>query len=359
MVICSEGKPAASSAAPAPSSAAPAPNSAAPAARLLLVDDNDALRETYARLLSRAGGWEVVPVASGEAAMAELSRQSFPVALVDLVLPDMGGLAVLSALKERDPTAEVILMTGSASLDSAVEAVRRGAYDYLCKPVTAGDLAAVAAGALDAHVRKSSALGVEAAPNITHASSAQPTAGLDALAALVRQLPEVGPPEEALRRILKTGLDLTAAESGAVFGFGGDKQTLYTVGAIGSLAPGLVSLQLPATAGLVRDAFAAAGPAHAQDPNRRPGGAEDPLAALGVYSLLTCPVLSDGEVQGLLALFDRYETPFGRQEEAVAALLAVHVAQPLRTWRQERAREQAARRRGGDDFVSFTDVLRR
>ena len=351
MVIRSEGQPAATGAAAAARSAAPAP-------RLLLVDDNDALRETYADFLG-AGGWEVVPVASGEAAMAELSRQSFPVALVDLVLPDMGGLAVLSALKERDPTAEVILMTGFASLDSAVEALRRGAYDYLCKPVTVGDLAAVAAGALEAHVRKSSALGAEAAPPVAPAPSPQPTVELDALAALARQLPEMPSPEEALRRILQTGLDLTAAESGAVFGFGGDKQTLRTVVAAGSLAPGLVSLQLPATSGLVRDAFAAAGPAHAQDPGRRPGGAEDPLAALGVYSVLTCPVLSDGEVQGLLALFDRYETPFGRQEEAVAALLAVHAAQPLRTWRQDRAREQAARRLDGDDFVSFTDVLRR
>ena len=318
-------------------------------ARLLLVDDNDALRATCADSLS-ADGWDVVPVASGEAALAALAGQSFPVALVDLILPDMGGLAVLSALKERDPSAEVILMTGFASLDSAVEAVRRGAYDYLCKPVTAADLASVTAGALDAHTRKASA-------RVTPAPSPPPE--LDALAALARQLPEFGSPEEAVRRILRTGLELTGAESGAVFGFGDDKRTLQTVGAVGSLAPGLLSLHLSATAGLVRDAFAAAGPAHAQDPGGRPHGAEDPLAALGVYSLLTCPVQADGEVQGLLMLFDRYETPFGRPEESVAALLALHAAQPLRTWRQDRARERAARRADGDDFVSFSDVLRR
>jgi ActR/RegA family two-component response regulator len=327
-------------------------------ARLLLVDGNEALREACAGLFG-ADGWEVAQVASGEAAMAELSRQSFPVALVNVVLPDMGGFAVLSALRERDPTAEVILMTGVASLDSAVEAVRRGAYDYLCQPVTADNLVAAAAGALEAHVRKASAFRDGAAPYDTHASPAPPTPGFDALAALARQLPGTSSPEEALRRILRTGGELTAAESGAVFGFGGDKQTLYTVGAIGSLAPGLLGLELHATAGLVRDAFAAAGPAHAQDPNRRSGGGEDPLAALGVYSLLTCPVLSDGEVQGLLALFDRHETPFGGQEEAVAALLAVHAAQPLRTWRQDRVRELAARRLDGDEFVSFADVLRR
>ena len=319
-------------------------------ASLLLVDDNDALRATCADVLG-AGGWDVVPVASGEAAMAALSRQSFPVALVDLVLPDMGGLAVLSALKERDPTAEVILMTGFASLDSAVEAVRRGAYDYLCKPVTADDLAAVTAGALDAHSRKMSARPAVAPQTLP--------AELDALAALARQLPELRSPGEALQRILRAGLELTGAESGAAFGFGSDKQLLHTVEALGSLAPGLAALRLSATAGLVREAFAAAGPAHMQDAGRRPAGAEDPLAALGVYSLLTCPVLADGEVQGLLALFDRYETPFGRQEESVAALLAVHAAQPLRTWRQDRARELAARRAEGDDFVSFTDVLRR
>jgi ActR/RegA family two-component response regulator len=319
-------------------------------ARLLLVDGNDSLRETCAAVLG-AGGWEVVPVASGEAALAALSHQSFPVALVDLALPDMGGFAVLSALKERDPTAEVILMTGSASLDSAVEAVRRGAYDYLCKPVAAGDLAAVAAGALAAQARRASA---SAAP-----APSAPPAELDALVALVQQLPEIGPPQEALRRILRTGLDLTAASSGAVFGFGSDKKGLHTVAAVGSLAPALLGLELPAAAGFARDAFAAAGPAHTQNPNQRPGGGEDPLAALGVYSLLTCPVLSDGGVLGLLALFDRYETPFGRSEESMAALLAVHAAQPLRTWRQDRARQQAARGRDDDDFISFTDVLRR
>lgn len=107
--------------------------------KILIVDDEEAVRFFIADALSRAG-WEVQEADSGEAALAALSEQSFDVMLLDLRMPGMGGLAVMRQAKERWPDVMIIIMTAYASLDSAIEAVRQGAFDYLRKPCSVDDI---------------------------------------------------------------------------------------------------------------------------------------------------------------------------------------------------------------------------
>jgi DNA-binding NtrC family response regulator len=107
--------------------------------KLLLVDDDDDLRQDLARLF-RKQGHEVTAAASGEDALNKAAHARFDVALLDLHLPGISGIDVLAKLKERQPELEALMLTAHSSIETAVEAMRRGAYDYLTKPFRAADL---------------------------------------------------------------------------------------------------------------------------------------------------------------------------------------------------------------------------
>lgn len=103
-------------------------------AQILVVDDEAAIRYFLTELLER-DGHQVTSVASGEAALAQFQAQPFDMALVDLRLGEgMSGTDVLALLRQHAPDTIVIMLTGHGSLDSAVEALRQGAHDYLFKP---------------------------------------------------------------------------------------------------------------------------------------------------------------------------------------------------------------------------------
>ncbi len=106
---------------------------------LFLVDDDEAFRGIMSSELERMG-FRVLAAGSGKEALERLESFSPDVVLLDLRLPDLSGLEVLPLLKEREPEAEVIMLTGHGSIDSAIESVRLGAFDYLAKPCPMDEL---------------------------------------------------------------------------------------------------------------------------------------------------------------------------------------------------------------------------
>jgi len=111
--------------------------------KILIVDDEEAVRFFTADGLTRVG-WEVYEADSGEAALAAMTRTPCEVMLLDLRMTGLDGLAVMRQAKERWPDTMIIIMTAYASLDSAIEAVRQGAFDYLRKPCSVDDIIACA-----------------------------------------------------------------------------------------------------------------------------------------------------------------------------------------------------------------------
>jgi DNA-binding NtrC family response regulator len=107
--------------------------------RLLIVDDDDDLRTSLVSRFSRLG-MAVTAAVSAEDALAKGSHTRFDVALLDLHLPGMDGIDLLAKLKELQPEVEALMLTAHSSIESAVEAMRRGAYDYLTKPFRLPDL---------------------------------------------------------------------------------------------------------------------------------------------------------------------------------------------------------------------------
>src|SRR5438445_6833156 len=107
--------------------------------RLLIVDDDDALRDTLERRL-RKQGLAVTGAASFADALVKAQEEQFDVALLDLHLPDGTGIELLSKLKENQPELEALMLTAHGSMETAIQAMKAGAYDYLTKPFQLVDL---------------------------------------------------------------------------------------------------------------------------------------------------------------------------------------------------------------------------
>jgi DNA-binding NtrC family response regulator len=108
-------------------------------ARILVADDEPSIVSLLSRILT-AEGHTVVTAAGGEEACAVALREQPHLVLVDLTMPDRSGLDVLRTVKERSPGTTVIIMTAYASAESAVEAMKQGALDYLIKPIATDEL---------------------------------------------------------------------------------------------------------------------------------------------------------------------------------------------------------------------------
>ncbi len=119
-----------------------------PAANILEVDDEDSIREGCRQALE-AEGHRVRTAADGRLGLLAAHEESFDIALLDLKMPGVGGMQVLKTLREESPHTVVLVITGYATIESAVEAIREGAYDYLPKPFTPEAMTTLVARALD------------------------------------------------------------------------------------------------------------------------------------------------------------------------------------------------------------------
>jgi two-component system response regulator HydG len=110
--------------------------------RVLIVDDDEAHAEAVAESLERGGRYECIVASSGARGAQLIESDSFDVVITDLRMSDVDGLAILRKTKEELPDAEVILLTGHGSINSAVTAMQHGAYTYLTKPLDIHELRA-------------------------------------------------------------------------------------------------------------------------------------------------------------------------------------------------------------------------
>ena len=103
------------------------------APRILVVDDEQVIREILADFLSMEG-FVVRTAEDGSAALVELSRARYDLVLSDLKMPNMGGLELLAAIQKHTPDVVTVIMTGFGTVETAIDAMKRGAYDYILKP---------------------------------------------------------------------------------------------------------------------------------------------------------------------------------------------------------------------------------
>jgi two-component system, NtrC family, response regulator AtoC len=107
--------------------------------RLLVIDDDAVTRELLTEVLQDEG-YTVEACASGKAALERARRHTFDLAVTDVRMPEMDGIAVTQALKANQPSLQVIVMTAFGSVETAVEAIRHGAFDYVSKPMNLDEI---------------------------------------------------------------------------------------------------------------------------------------------------------------------------------------------------------------------------
>ncbi len=106
---------------------------------VLVADDNPIIRKIYQKRLQETNH-DVTIVNDGLQAIHEIEKRHFDVVLTDLVMPGVDGLGLLQSIKDKDPSTEVIVITGKSSIDTAVKAIKKGAIDYLEKPINFDEL---------------------------------------------------------------------------------------------------------------------------------------------------------------------------------------------------------------------------
>ena len=108
-------------------------------ARILLVDDETDFTDTMSQLL-QTRGYRVTAVNGGESAIKALGQAGYDVMVLDLKMPGMDGMATLKEAKKLELFTETLILTGHATVDTALEAIKLGAYDYLTKPCDIDEL---------------------------------------------------------------------------------------------------------------------------------------------------------------------------------------------------------------------------
>jgi DNA-binding NtrC family response regulator len=108
-------------------------------ARILLVDDEVVFANNMSKLLTRRG-YQVKAVNSGDEALRALMDNPFDVMVLDLKMPGMDGIATLQEMRKLGLFTEILILTGHGSIDTALEAIQLGAYDYVTKPVEIAEL---------------------------------------------------------------------------------------------------------------------------------------------------------------------------------------------------------------------------
>jgi len=119
-------------------------------ARILVVDDDKVLADNLVEYLSKLG-YQASPAYGGREGLTEFEQGDFQLVITDLKMPEMDGMELLEAVKALDRRVVVMVITGYGSIESAVDAIKKGAYDYIPKPFKMEELEVIVNRALERH----------------------------------------------------------------------------------------------------------------------------------------------------------------------------------------------------------------
>lgn len=327
---------------------------------ILVVDDDQGVRQICEEIFVRAG-YEVASADCAEVAFELMERNDFDAMLVDLVLPDTNGLEIIQRAADVAPGAITVVITGYASLESAMKAVRLGAYDYVRKPFEADDLLRIVRRGLKERylaLRNEQLLEeLDAANQQLREAKEQledevevTTEKLDAFSELGKRLASSDGVFPNLRDILTAAMQMSGAQTGAIFmpleeGY----QCLL---AEGEAAADLDNVRLKQDEYVLQQAVKSGELVIVDNLVAADDGPND-LGLLGLVSSLALPLIYRHHITGVLVLFD-WEAPL--PEEMHFNLLRVLAAQAagLLDSREVRGRSKGDE---SDDFIELSEML--
>lgn len=330
---------------------------------VLVVDDQPHIREVCCQTLERAG-YAVVGAGDGAEALRALAEADFDAAVLDIVLPDTSGLELLRVIRDRNPDTVVVMVTGFASLDTAMEAVRLGAYEYLRKPFGAADLARIVERGIESRRlrgRNDELLAELRRVNDELLARQQQPQGhvrlqaedLAAMVELGRKLSPGTGLTETLEAILAAGVAITRAHAAAVYRLDREEQMLRGLAAINLPAVEVAETHIRPGDGVLGQ-VAERGAAYAG--SLLPGGGatgNDHPSLPGSENVLAVPLTRENEVCGVMAFFDQQDGAFSEQSMGLVGVLAEQAARVLAAMPAEVHAEEAP----ATEFVDLADLL--
>lgn len=184
-------------------------------ARILVVDDEKKMCDSLQTLLSKAG-YQVTTVVKGEEAIQKIDKNVFDLVITDIKMPRVDGLDILKAARHKDEDALVILMTGYASLESAITAINEGAYDYLMKPIEFSDLKLTIQRALEKRKADKDRLNLLMELQDKNQELKKKVTELDALYGAATSLSTTESLNELLHKIVSLATEVIEAQSGSI-----------------------------------------------------------------------------------------------------------------------------------------------
>jgi len=118
--------------------------------RILVVDDDKMLTDNLVEFLTKLG-YQAFPAYNGKEGFAKFEQEDFQVIITDLKMPEMDGMELLEEMKKLDSDVIVIILTGFGTIESAVKAIKGGAYDYITKPIKFDEIEIVVNRAMEKH----------------------------------------------------------------------------------------------------------------------------------------------------------------------------------------------------------------
>ena len=201
-------------------------------AKILVVDDERRMCESLETLLSKAG-YEVTAVEKGEEALNKISNSDFDLVITDIKMPQVDGLDILKAARTKDVDALVILMTGYASLKSAISAINQGAYDYLMKPIEFAELKLTIQRALEKRKADRDRLDLLTELRERNLELKKKVEELDALYKAGMSLSTTNSLNELLHRIVSLATQVIEAQTGSIMLIQPSDSTLTIEASIG------------------------------------------------------------------------------------------------------------------------------
>jgi DNA-binding response OmpR family regulator len=335
-------------------------------ANVLVVDDEPYIREVCGRALERAGH-AVALAEDGRDAREELDGARFDAAILDINLPDTDGLQLLQEVKQHNPNAVVVLITGFATLETAMEAVRLGAYEYVRKPFGAVELVHIIERGLESQRLKGRndelLRELQAANEDLVAQQEQmrervrlASEDLTAFVELGRRLSETSDLPETLQSIVRAGLQVTRARAAAAYRAQANPPCLQGMMAVGLAERDVVGVEVDLNQGLL-GSVNSTGVARIENDLLDGSIADDEhLGFLGVQSVLASPLTWDGTVHGVLAFFDHADGGFSDESLDLVRVLSAQAARVVAA--MAAAPHEPERASGDEDgFIDLADLL--